>query len=250
MAKIAIITDIHANLQALKAVLRDVSSEGLESLVCLGDVVGYGANPAECVDLLRAIRCVGVMGNHDFYTCTDSMGIQAALDDPGSLGNPVWEGIRHAREQLDDTQMEWLRGLLQIHHQEGAVMAHAALHDFAEWPYLLTAEEAEATLDLLDGRIGFFGHTHREAVFAADDGSQPELVGDGKLLLPEGCSVAITVGSVGQPRGGDLRAHWLSWDSSERVIEFRRTPYDSVAAAAAIVSAGLPEESASRIVAD
>lgn len=221
--RIAIISDIHSNLPALKAVLRDVSQSEIDAIYSLGDVVGYGSKPSECVDLLRAIRCQGVMGNHDFYACSGSPAVKAALAEPDSVGNSVWDGIRHTINELDQSQMQWLSELEKILHLNGAILAHAALHDFAEWPYLDSPEEAKPTLDLLDGRIGFFGHTHKEAIFLSESSPEPTPIGDGIVHLPESVSIAVTVGSVGKPRGTDQRAHWLLWDPENRTIQFRRS---------------------------
>lgn len=92
--RIAFLADIHGNLHALKAVLKDIAKSGMDQLVSLGDVVGYGAHPAECVDLLQKVRCGGVMGNHDFYTCSPTSGIDVILREPESATHPVWAGKR------------------------------------------------------------------------------------------------------------------------------------------------------------
>lgn len=246
--RIAFLADIHANLHALHAVLRDIAEADMDQLVFLGDVVGYGAHPAECVELLQRLDCRGVMGNHDFYTISDAPGIEAIIRDPNSVANPVWAAIHHARRELDSTQLDWLRALEPVGSVEDALVAHAALHDFDEWPYLRSQAEAEPTLALLDGRLGFFGHTHRENLFAPPDGPRPELIAEHRFHLPSGASLAVTAGSTGQPRDGDARARWLSWDSSSRILEFHRVPYDHEAAAQAILEAGLPPQSAARLL--
>lgn len=238
----ALIADIHANLHALKAVLGEIGKAGMDDLLCLGDVVGYGAHPAECVDLLHRVRCKGVMGNHDYYVSTDSPGIELILEEPATLTNPVWAGVRHARQQLSSDQLAWLRELQPVGSMGDEIVAHAALHDFENWPYLRTLEDARPTLDLLNGRVGFFGHTHREDIIfnEADQSPAPEQLAERSFHLPTETSIAITAGGTGQPRDGDPRARWLSWDSETRVIEFRRVPYDNQAAAKAILEAGLP----------
>lgn len=246
---IAFLADVHGNLHALKAVLKDIAKSGMDELVSLGDVVGYGAHPAECVDLLRKTRCGGVMGNHDYYVCSETSGVDFILEEPDSAKHPVWAGIRHAREQLDPDQMAWLRSLEPVGEIEGGLAAHAALHNFEDWPYLRTILEAGPTLALLDGRTGFFGHTHRENMFFDEFGPRPELLAERTFQLPANTSIAITAGATGQPRDGDPRARWLSWDSESRVLEFHRVKYDYHAAAEAIRASGLPEQSALRLLA-
>jgi diadenosine tetraphosphatase ApaH/serine/threonine PP2A family protein phosphatase len=245
--RVAFVADIHANLHAFQAVLRDIAGAGMEVLVNLGDVVGYGAHPAECVELLRKLGTGGVMGNHDFYVSSSGLGIDIILEEPGVDSNPVWAGVKHSRKELDPDQMEWLRNRPPIEHIAGAIAAHAALHEFEDWPYLLSPDDARPTLELLDDRIGFFAHTHDENVFAEPDAGV-ECIGESRFILPEGKAVAVTAGATGQPRDGDPRARWLSWDTEAREIEFRRVAYDNEAAAAAIIKAGLPEHSALRLL--
>lgn len=237
---IAFLADIHANVHALNAVLEDIATTDADRLVCLGDTVGYGPHPGECVDLLRRLKCLAVMGNHDFYVSSDSPGIAQILTDPAVATNPVWAGVKHARQQLDAGQLAWLRDRPPVLSVEDAIVAHAALHDFENWPYLRTPEDAQPTLELLEERIGFFGHTHRENVFTNPAGPQPEILEEESILLPADTPVAITAGSVGRSRDSDPRARWLSWNPAERTIRFHRVPYDHDATLAASRDAGLP----------
>lgn len=251
MAKIAILSDIHSNLHALRAVLKDVRSTGADDIVIAGDTVGYGANPGACVELVRKIGCGGVLGNHDFYTLQ-------LLKNPNLLPpdlrttNPVWAGVAHAADTLTSEQVDWLRALPITLELPGAMVCHAALHEMETWPYLHTLEDTRPTLRQLrkmDIGLGFFGHTHRQDLFA--DGAAPDLpefLQDRRVRIPPGAICAILVGSVGQPRDGDLRAGWVLWDSDERIVEFRRTEYAACAAAEDILAAGLPESSAHRLV--
>lgn len=245
----ALLADIHSNLQALTSVLVDVKDCGVEAMACLGDTVGYGANPGRCVDLIRALGCPCVMGNHDYYVTIDSPQIDEMMASAVAREEPVWSGIKLAREQLTEEQLAWLRGLELISSIAGALIAHAALHDFEFWPYLRSTGEARRTLEILGDKVGFFGHTHRENVFVPEGGAAPEAVEENLVRLPEG-AVAVTVGSVGQPRDGDPRARWVLWDPSARTVEFRRVPYDVDAAGQAILEAGLSPLNAIRLFGD
>ena len=251
MERIAILSDVHANLPALRAVLAQVKSEGISEIAWLGDIVGYGAQPRECVRLVREWGGRCVLGNHDLYTM-ELVGLNDVMMEAEKRENPVWASILHAAAQLEDEDFEWLRGLLWMAHLPGAVMAHAALHEPEEWPYLLDWDMAERTLDVMraDGHsLGFFGHTHRQRWFADPRVAvQPEKLGTDRLRVPADACCAVVVGSVGQPREADGRASWVVWDPVARVVEFRRTVYPAVEAARAILNAGMPVHSALRLL--
>ena len=123
-------TALIANLHALKAVLADIAKAGMDDLVSLGDVVGYGAHPAERIDPLHRVRSKGVMGNHDYYVSSDSPGIELILKEPETATNPVWAGVKHAREQLSQDQLAWLRAPQPVASLGEDIVTHAALSDF------------------------------------------------------------------------------------------------------------------------
>jgi diadenosine tetraphosphatase ApaH/serine/threonine PP2A family protein phosphatase len=252
MPKIAILSDIHANEPALKAVLRDVTKAKVSRVVCGGDTVGYGASSNACVSRLRALGGDCVMGNHDFYTNhlrRDRAALPANRD---WRKNPVWAGVEDAARTLNEDNAAWLRELPRELAIPGGVLAHAALHHPEEWPYLRSLHDALPTLERLRATargIGFFGHTHHQEWFcdpAAD--ITPERINPTRVHLPEGVVCAVMVGSVGQPRDGDLRAAWTLWDSDTRVLEFRHSEYPALTAAHDIVAADLPVESALRLL--
>ncbi len=252
MERIAILSDVHANLPALRAVLAEVRSEGIGDVAWLGDIVGYGAQPRECVHAVREWGGRCVLGNHDLYTAEiAARGMTGEIEEE-ARDNPVWAGILHAARQLERGDIEWLRGLRWMDHLPGAVMAHAALHEPEEWPYLLDRGKAAGTLEVMLARghsLGFFGHTHRQRWFA--DGraaAQPEELDGRRLRVPENACCAVVVGSVGQPRDPDGRAGWVVWDPDLRVVEFRRTAYPALEAARAILDAGMPLHSALRLL--
>lgn len=253
MSKIAIIADIHANLPALKAVLREVAEAGAGRVVCGGDIVGYGAQPRECVELLRRIGCRSVLGNHEALALAAARGDRRVLGAREWRENPVLAGIAHAVRELTAEQLGWLGSFEWLLPLPGALLAHAALHEPDEWNYLHDRRAAMPTLHLLREcgvGVGFFGHTHRQDVFP-DRGAPalPERLDATRVHLPEGACCAVVVGSVGQPRClHDRRAAWAVWDPEERVVEFRRTVYPTGEAARAILAAGLPEISAVRLL--
>jgi predicted phosphodiesterase len=254
MKSIAILSDIHGNLQALEAVLREVEALGVDEIVWGGDIVGYGANPRACVERVRQAGGPCVLGNHEWMALRlhekeqAEQGIMARWRESG---NPVCTGLVHALDEGAGDLVAWMKTLSLVESVEGAILSHAALHDQAKWPYLRSPEEAEPTLAVmrdLGMETAFFGHTHQMNVFQGPAPSVTELpLPSQPLVLETGRPHAITVGSVGQPRDGNPRAQWALWKPEAREVEFRRTLYNVKAAAAAIRAAGLPEHSAIRL---
>jgi predicted phosphodiesterase len=252
MGKIAILSDVHSNLPALTAVLREVQSSGAERIVFLGDVVGYGASPAECVTWVRKLGGVCVMGNHE-----ESMGMVLRRG-RGNLESTLppddyLAGLVHSAKSLSDDQAQWAAGLPYELSIPGARIAHGSLDEPAAWHYISDDESAEPTLEILrqgDLRVGFFGHTHEQGIFA-DVFDALEWLDAARVCIPAGMACAVTVGSVGQPRHEtDRRACWVLWDSATRVVEFRRTEFNRIEAAQQIAKAGLPMDAALRLLTD
>jgi len=253
MPRIAILSDIHANLPALTAVLEDVRKSGITEIYFGGDTVGYAAKAEESVDLVRHHGGLSVLGNHDYYT---NAVIANEENIPGGNGwahNPVWAGVVHAARTLSEDNARWLAELPGYMEIPGGILSHASLHFAETWPYLHTSGDAAPTLDILEDKgygIGFFGHTHQQTFFTrrSREGVIAKRVDYSKILLPEGAVCAVLVGSVGQPRDLDERAAWITWDTDTRIVEFRRTPYPALETARQILEARLPEASAMRLL--
>jgi diadenosine tetraphosphatase ApaH/serine/threonine PP2A family protein phosphatase len=250
MPRIAILSDIHSNLHALEAVLEDAEACGVDSLAFGGDIVGYGAFPGACVDRVIATGAPCVKGNHDFYVGRLEGELKTLEADPDMTANPVWSGIAHSiRETSGTPRMEWLLALPMLMRLPGAILAHAALHDMGDWPYLTDAGVATPTLAALDEPIGFFGHSHLTRLFFDKSrAARPKWIDRTRIEIPAEGRCALTVGSVGQPRDGDTNASWVIWDSDARIVELKRTPYPQIEAARAILEAGLPAHSARRLL--
>ncbi len=248
---IAFISDIHANLPALEAVLAEIDNHSISYVLCCGDVVGYGPHPRECVELLRSRNISCVLGNHDFY-------VLKAIDEPELLAskedlehNIVWAGILHAVKNLKSEDIEWLRKLPGFLRLPDAIVGHAAMHDHHHWPYLIDSHDIIATLDELeneDFNHGFFGHTHDQQWFTRSASGKLQASVESYSRLPVTRASAVVVGSVGQPRTGDPRAAWTIWDPDTRLIEFRQTEYPIQATIDAIRAAGLPDECGLRLL--
>jgi diadenosine tetraphosphatase ApaH/serine/threonine PP2A family protein phosphatase len=250
MPRIAILSDIHSNLHALEAVLEDAAACGVDGLAFGGDTVGYGAFPGACVDRVMATGAPCVLGNHDHYVGRLESQLDILETDPEVTNNPVWMGIAHSiRETTGTPRMDWLRDLPMLLRLPGAILAHAALHDMEDWPYITDAGVATRTLALLDEPIGFFGHSHLTRLFFDKSRpARPRWVDRTRIQIPSDGRCALTVGSVGQPRDGDTNASWVIWDSDALIVELKRTPYPQIEAARAILETGLPAHSARRLL--
>ena len=241
----AVLSDVHGNLEALSAVLADAASEGALGVLCLGDAVGYGADPVACVELLGERSTGMVAGNHEY-------GALGLLDlrwfNPAARAAALW-----TREQLGADHQGYLSGLPLSSALGEATCVHASPRRPEEWDYLLSAEDGfEAFADFAT-RLCFVGHSHRPGVWSlGSSGPAHEDLGgpawhDHRIPFHDGRRYIVNVGSVGQPRDRDPRAAYVVWDEDERSITLRRVMYDHKAAAAKILRAGLPRALADRL---
>lgn len=234
--RIAVVSDIHSNIQALEAVVADMGD--VDAVICLGDIVGYGGNPIECVDYVREQGWPTLVGNHD-RACTDVEVLQWFNEDAA-------RAIEWTCGHIGKDRIEWL-GTLPEQDEIGdeILLVHGSPRDHI-YEYILDAASAEANLALLDGsKICFHGHTHVPGIFRKDDGRLIHEYDHGTFKL-EGPEL-VNPGSVGQPRDGDPDASYAIWDRRRQTFEFRRVPYDREGAKAAIRAAKLPERFADRL---
>ena len=236
-ARYAILGDIHGNWEALSAVLRDAGTAEVTRYVSVGDVVGYNADPGPCLDKMLELDCLSVRGNHDHY-CSH----YESLQDFHPLAASV---ISWTREQLNQEQVEYLRGLRLKQIVDGFPLVHSTLDMPDRWGYVFDSLEAEAHFNYQSTAICFYGHTHVPAVFE----KQGRVVRREceRLKIERGKKYFINVGSVGQPRDGDSRCSYAIFDAGSRVIEFRRLAYDLQTTQEKIARAGLPDRLAARL---
>jgi diadenosine tetraphosphatase ApaH/serine/threonine PP2A family protein phosphatase len=246
--RILIISDIHANLQALEACLDAAPAHDL--VVNLGDVVGYGASPNEAAKISRGLGETFVRGNHDKAA--------SGIDDAKDFNPIAAAAIQWTRDNLTPESLDWLKVLPQgpvtLERLPGVQFVHGSPRDEDE--YLMYGRDARAILESPQPAVTFFGHTHLQGMFLPDDESGRfylvayqstkksekftfELEPEKKYL--------INPGSIGQPRDGDWRAAFAMFDTNSRVVTFFRVPYDLKAAQKEIVSANLPERLAERL---
>jgi len=231
--QLAIISDVHANLEALTAVIRDIEKETVERIFFLGDAVGYGAEPNKCIKLICDFCDVRLLGNHDY--------VAMGLESPEYFNVAAKQSIfwtrkaltRKAMEQISDFEME--ATFLDYY------FVHASPDNPSEWNYLLTTEEASKNFEFFSQGYCFIGHSHLPAVFCRyPDGTVKSQASESFVAEP-GCRYIINVGSVGQPRDGNKNACYLIADSDANSFEFRRLPYDLTKAQKKMKKAQLPD---------
>ncbi len=248
MPRTAIISDIHANLHALYAVIEDVQYEQCTDIVCLGDIVGYNAYPHECLEYIRNLDCPVVKGNHDAEVVEES-----AL----RVNEMARNVINWTRAQLSEEELQWLSRLqYQRIVRSAFTIVHSSLDQPKAWNYIINASDASSSFRRQFSPVCFHGHTHQPKVFEWDGSHATELkdiplelsaAGVVDVPLDPQCKYFINVGSVGQPRDGDPRACYAIYDSDSRMVTFRRVEYDVASAQQAVLAAGLPEYLAERL---
>ncbi len=235
--RFAIFSDIHSNLEALEAMLADANENRCTNFVCLGDVVGYNANPHECVERVREMDCPIVKGNHDE---------QASLDKSSRDFNELAEhAISWTRDHLTEEDKEWLRKLHLQRQVADFTIVHATLDTPGQWSYVFNTLDAAASFTYQHTAVCFFGHTHVPMAFVRDEGIRRVKIEH--LRIDPAKKYFINVGSVGQPRDGDWRAAYCIYDVDANDVEQRRVPYDVETAQEKMIKAGLPPLLAKRL---
>ena len=235
--RFAILSDIHSNLEAFEAVLADARARECTQFVCLGDVVGYNANPQECVERVREMDCPIVKGNHDE---------QASLVESSRDFNELAEhAIEWTRDNLTEEDKEWLRGMRFQRQVRDFTIVHATLDTPAQWGYVFNNLDAAASFTYQHTAVCFFGHTHVPMAFIRDEGIKRVRIEQLRIDMTK--KYFINTGSVGQPRDADWRAAYCIYDLDKNVVEQRRVKYDLATAQKKIIKAGLPRLLAERL---
>jgi len=237
--KWAILSDVHGNRDALLPVLEDLREQGAEQVAFLGDGVGYGAEPNECLSLIRDLTGWAVAGNHDW----GAVGLtDIEKFNPAARAAIVWTG-----QNLSRANASYLRGLPLLLKCGGITFVHASPAAPGEWDYVVSSLEAEEAFRSLEGDVAFIGHSHRPRAHALEPGGRLRFVGGDRLRLESGVRYVINVGSVGQPRDGNPDAAYGLYDDSTREYVLRRVSYPIANAQRKILKAGLPSFLANRL---
>lgn len=237
---LAVFADVHANLEALEAALADMDALSIRRRVCLGDIVGYAANPAQCLERVRSLGCPVVQGNHDAAAAEDI--------DLNEMRDIAQRGIEFARLKLSAEQRRYLADLPLTFSTESSEFVHASLNDHGEWRYITRESEARDHFAAQTQRFCFCGHTHVPMVWhLSNTGNIKTWRGHGRIQLPEGGKTLVNVGSVGQPRDLCPAACYAICNEEAGWVEFRRVNYDIARARRRILRAKLPRYVAQRL---
>jgi len=241
--RVAVLSDIHSNRQALEAVLAAVEEADVDQAWCLGDMVGYGADPDACTALVRERCATCLVGNHD-------LAVLGGLD-ISTFSETAAAAVEWTREHVNEETLEFLAELEPTASQQGVGLFHASPRD-PIWEYVISNDQADAGFDAQEERVGLIGHSHIALFFCRAPGSHrgyaqgAQAEAGLEIELPDG-QWMLNPGSVGQPRDGDPRAAWLELDTATWTARWHRIEYDIAAAATAIRAAGLPPSLADRL---
>lgn len=237
--KYAIFSDMHGNLEAYTAVLNEMRKEGPSRYICAGDIVGYGADPSECIRLTKEIDPVIVCGNHD-WAAVGKTSIEY-------FNEYAKRAVLWTSSALTAEEKGYLEALDLVHVDQEISLVHGTLMRPESFDYVFNAGTAYAVLDMMKTRVGIIGHTHVPAIYSLEDGKLDRTPGSIKQMS-RGGKYLINVGSIGQPRDGDPRAAYCIWDIDTDTIEIKRVQYDIGKAQRKMLDAGLPERLAHRLM--
>jgi diadenosine tetraphosphatase ApaH/serine/threonine PP2A family protein phosphatase len=238
--RIGIISDVHANIEALRAVFEAYESERIDKFVCIGDTVGYGASPNECCDLIRSKVAFTILGNHD-------AAVAGRMD-----YSYYYDAARNALDlharQLTPENHAWLKSLPYDQRDGDIYFCHGSPVNLEEFEYIFSLEQAARCLDMWEqlGQVTFIGHSHLCKAFALSRTDVFEVVATKFTIRPDHRYI-VSVGSVGQPRDYDPRASYTIYDTDDKTFEFKRVAYDIDAAASKIFAVDLERNFGNRL---
>ncbi len=234
----AILGDIHGNLEALEAVIASARSFGVRKFFCIGDIVGYNANPKECINKIKEIKALSVAGNHDWAAIG-----KMPLD---NLNDWAKAAIKWTKDNLDSDHIKFLESLNLVERTEQFILVHSSLFKPEKFDYIKDSTQCLDTFYCMDRNLCFIGHTHVAQAFVAKE-NKMQFVDAKTFCLEDKCKYIVNVGSVGQPRDYNPQACYCIYDPDLDRIEIKRASYDIPKAQSKIYSAGLPEFLAKRI---
>jgi len=224
----AVVSDIHANYEALKVVLDDIEARRPDRKICLGDIIGYNAAPSECLELVRHFDVI-LMGNHDY-----------AISDPHLVEKFNFHArlaIEWTMARLSPEEKQAIARLPYLHKEGDTTFVHATPRHPEQWGYIMNIDDAMDAFNYYDTPICFVGHTHYPVV-VSDSG---EIIMEKRMELKRKARYVVNVGSVGQPRDADNRACYVLYDSDKHTVEYVRLPYDIEATQRRMMRARFPQ---------
>ncbi len=237
--KVGIFSDVHSNLEALLAVLQFLEKSDCSQLVCCGDIVGYGPDPAACIETIRRCRARVVCGNHDAAA--------VGRKDIAEFSSAAAEAIVWTREALREADLIYLGNLPLTDRFDPFFIAHGSPGEPDQFEYVFSLRDAQEALEDCTDPVCLVGHTHRPLVVEIANGSPAAAVQAQRFPLRDGARYLVNPGSVGQPRDGDPRACCMIYDSAAAEMSLHRLPYDVTSVQEKIRAAGLPEFLAARL---
>ena len=234
--KTAVISDVHSNIEALTAVFADMEQAAIERVICLGDIVGYGADPNDCLHLIKEKCDIVIKGNHD-----EAVG---GPEEYSSFNPEAEEAINWTRNRISEEGRSYLASLPMIFEEYSIVYVHSSPHKPEQWSYIVSREDALYEFRYFKGGAAFIGHSHISGIFCHDGDTY-----DQEVILDENKRYIINVGSVGQPRDGNSYAAYAVYDDKMKSVNINRVSYDVESAAEKIREAGLPSFLSSRLAA-
>lgn len=233
-----IFSDVHSNLEAFQSVIKEMEGQGLDAYICAGDIVGYGADPPQCIKLTKEITYNVICGNHDWAS--------VGLFDTAYFNRYAKEAVCWTGEVLDQAEKDYLKSLKVTHEEKNFVVVHGSLKEPERFHYILDLYGAFENFSAMQTRLCFVGHTHSPIIFLKSGGNITYSMSP-KIKLAENTSYIVNVGSVGQPRDGDPRACYVVYNEDDNTVEIKRVPYDIKKAQIKILNAGLPPLLAERL---
>lgn len=237
--RLAIISDIHGNLAALEAVIEEIEKQKVDKIICLGDVVGYGPEPVECLQVVREKASVVLMGNHD-YACI-------YRPEMFFFNHFARHAIEWTLKILDEKSLEFINQFPFRHSEADLLFVHANPYRPEGWDYVLSIDDAIYYLSKFEEKICFIGHSHLPQIYVADDNSKFSLLEQRELIFDKNSRYIINVGSVGQPRDGNPAASFGIVDLEKGIYENVRVAYDIEKEIKQFEKAGLPAFLAQRL---
>lgn len=223
---------MHGNFEAYEAVLDALNKEGAVKNFCVGDIVGYGADPAACIEATIKSGAVAVCGNHDWAA--------VGLTSLEHFNHYAKEAAIWTASNLREKDREYLKSLKLTYVDDDITLVHGALMHPELFEYVIDPRTAHRMMSLMETKIAFIGHSHVPGIFRSEK-DKVEYTQAPEVLIEDGKKYLVNVGSVGQPRDGDKRASYCIWDKDKRLLRIKRAEYDIETAQKKILDAGLPE---------
>lgn len=214
----AVFSDIHAHLGRLEGVLAYLKGSKIDQYICLGDIVGYGIHPNECVERIRKLKCPTLMGNHDSAAI--------GLEDINHFNYKAYSAILWTQKKLKKKNKEYLKTLPFIYQIDSFLAVHSTPRSPEKWNYILTADMALKSFQHFKEQICFIGHSHIPFFFQKEGKEKGELIRSNPMEIKTGCRYLVNVGSVGQPRDNNPKSAFIIFDDEEKTVTLKRLAFD------------------------